>query len=612
MEKFLKTWSLFFLLLFFFFFFQKNIFAKDYQVDYTVEYFLEEKDDKIQSPVSFKISIKNLRSDVYVDQFLLSFPANFVIKDVKAKDDWGEITPQVASDDKTTKISLKFSQPNIGKDSVNNFYLSFYQENLFKINGNVWEVILPTIEKKEDDSYQIIVNLPKNTDKKISIAKPIPTHIFDNRIFWQNPKEKTIYAVFGDEQYYKTALYYHLKNDRPIPIYTDIALPPDTLYQKIYLEKIDPLPNKVFQDEDGNFLARYILKPLEKKSVIFDGVIEVYAKPRLAIRDSINKNIEKQEKYLLRPNPLWQIDKIDESKLFNDLTTPADIYQFVVKKLTYNYSLVNRKKERLGANLALVYPSNAVCTEFTDLFIALAKEKGVLSREIEGYGFTQDEKLRPLTLTADILHAWPEYFDREKNLWVPIDPTWENTSGIDYFSSFDLNHITFVIHGKDPHYPVSAGMYKLENSQDILIKPQSEKPIEKTAIGIELVDFPKKIDDKNFYNLKFNLKNQSNVYLWTTNVSFEGTNINISPKEFVFDNFLPLEKKEIEIKINSAVKNKKEIGLVKLMVDGKKIDQWSILIVPYYYLLGLKIAFLVLALGLIMIVLRLVMRKRKI
>ena len=46
-------------------------------------------------------------------------------------------------------------------NSENNIYLDFLQQNLFKVNGNVWEVILPTVENKEGEGdYTIIVHLP--------------------------------------------------------------------------------------------------------------------------------------------------------------------------------------------------------------------------------------------------------------------------------------------------------------------------------------------------------------------------------------------------------------------------------------------------------------------
>ena len=601
MKKILKTWRLFFLILFFFFFSQKIIWARDYKVDYQVEYFLEEKEGRIESPVSFWIKITNLLSSVYVERFILTFPSSFLVKDFKAKDDWGEITPQIEKLNDTIKVTVKFSNPNIGKDSVNNFYLNFYQDNLFKVNGNIWEVILPTIEKEKEDSYKVIVHLPKESKKKIGLAKPKPTYIFDNQIVWENPKEKTLYAVFGDEQYYKTTLYYHLKNERPYPVYTEIALPPDTLYQKVFIEKIDQKPFYVYQDDDGNFLARYLLKPFEKKVIVFDGVISVYTKPRVEIRDFINKKIKDQSKYLLSSKSFWEISEIEKKINLSSLKTVKDIYDFVVDKLNYNQGLVLKKTERKGANLALSYPNQAVCTEFTDLFVALTREKGIFSREVQGYGFTQDEKLRPLTLTSDILHAWPEYYDDEKKIWVPVDPTWQDTSGIDYFSSFDLNHITFVIHGKDPTYPVSAGMYKLEDSSDIVVKPVSYKPKEEIKIGIKINNLPKKIDDKNFYLVNLVLENQSNVSLFGKKITFESLDVNISPKEFLIESFLPFEKKELKTKVNSYIKNKKKAATFNVLFDGREVFKDQILIVPYYYNLGLKITIGLLFLAILMV-----------
>jgi len=611
MKKFLKIRQLFFLLFFFLFFFQRNIFAKDYRVNYVVEYFLEEKGGKIKSPVSFNIKITNLRSDTYVQSFSLSFPKNFSIHQIKAYDDSGEIQPEITKDSEITRISLKFQQPNIGKDTVNNFSLNFLQDNLFNINGNIWEVILPTIEVDNEDTYKIIVNLPSASEKKISIAKPKPTLISGKKIIWDNPKTKTIYAVFGDIQYYKTSLLYHLENTRPNFVYNDIALPPETLYQKIYLEKLDPKPSLVFQDDDGNFLARYLLKPLEKKKIHFQGVIAVYAQPRTEVKSFIRKHFEKQKRYLLTPDTYWQIDNFDQYEDFKLLKNPFDIYSYVLGKLNYNYSLVFKNKLRLGANGVLKQPNNAVCTEFTDLFIALAREKGIFAREVQGYGFTQDEKLRPLTLSSDILHAWPEYFDEDRGLWIPVDPTWEKTSGIDYFYSFDLNHITFVIHGKNSQYPVSAGMYKLENSRDISIVPISKKPEEKELIKIKATNLPKKINDKDIYEIKFEIVNQGSSYVWGIEINPKSESIKFLTENFFIDSLVPFEKKEIILKISSKIKNQEKKGNMKILINDKEEFNHPILIIPHYYELGLKLAVFILIFALIMIILQLFLKKRR-
>ncbi|MEK7065617.1 MAG: hypothetical protein AAB961_01370, partial [Patescibacteria group bacterium] len=58
-------------------------------------------------------------------------------------------------------------------------------------------------------------------------------------------------------------------------------------------------------------------------------------------------------------------------------------------------------------------------------------------------------------------HSWPEYYDTELGRWIPVDPTWaDTTGGIDYFSKLDFNHIAFAIHGENSEYPYPAGFYR--------------------------------------------------------------------------------------------------------------------------------------------------------
>jgi hypothetical protein len=99
--------------------------------------------------------------------------------------------------------------------------------------------------------------------------------------------------------------------------------------------------------------------------------------------------------------------------------------------------------------------------EFTDVFVAIARAAGIPARQAIGYAYTTNTKLRPLSLVTDVLHAWPEYYDSTLGIWVPIDPTWESTTGgVDYFNKLDFNHIVFAINGIRDDYPYPAGSYR--------------------------------------------------------------------------------------------------------------------------------------------------------
>lgn len=592
---------LFILLLNFYLLFSTKVFAADFKTEYQVEYNLSQSQDNIDSHVEFRIKITNLKKDIYVSQFAISFPNTFSIHNLKAYDDNGYITPKETKDSEKTKLELEFTNPVIGKDSVNTFFLNFDQENLFKINGRVWEVVLPVIENSQDESYKIIVNLPQTTDKKISIAKPLPDNVTANKIIWNNPKTKTIYAVFGESQVYQTELTYHLKNDQIYPIFTEVAFPPETANQKIYLQTISPPPESVRQDEDGNYLGKYFLKPLETKVITYKSLIEIFSKIREDAAPHFRSKIDQQKEYLLTAKKYWQINKVDQ---LNNLTSPQEIYDFVKNRLKYNYDKINTDNKRLGADFVLLNPDQAVCLEFTDLFVGIAREKGIYSREVEGYGFSLDPKLQPLSLSSDILHAWPEYFDTVSGNWISIDPTWENTSGINYFSSFDLNHITFVIHGKNPEYPFAAGMYKLENSRDILIKPTTEVPVEKKEIVIEGIDFPTTISDQKPNSGKFIVKNIGSSYLWEIPVNIKGENIKLEKNNHIIPVLAPYEKKSISFNYSSQEKNKKTQGAIIVKVLDKQLIEQKVKIIPKIYTLIMNIFLIVLGLSVIYLIYR--------
>ncbi len=608
MRLLLKYFFLLLLSSFIFYQISNPVLAADFKTDYQVEYNLSQSQNDLSSHVSFKIKIVNLRSEVFVSKFAISFPNTFSISNLKTSDDNGYITPKIISDGDKTKIELEFSNPAVGKDSENTFFLNFDQANLFKINGKIWEVVLPVIENTQNESYKVIVNLPETTNKKISIAKPNPDSVTGNKIIWNDPHTKTIYAVFGDSQAYQTELSYHLKNDQIYPVFTEVAFPPETANQKFFLESINPPPESVRLDEDGNYLGKYFLKPLEAKTIVYKSVIEVYSKTREDSTPYFRSLINSQKHYLLTEKKYWQIAKVEKIK---DVNSPKEIYDFVTSNLKYNYNKINSNNKRLGADVVLLNPDQAVCMEFTDLFIAIAREKGIYSREIQGYGFSLDQKLQPLSLSSDILHAWPEYYDIKTENWIAVDPTWENTSGIDYFSSFDLNHIVFVIHGKNSDYPLAAGTYKVENSRDVLVKPTVDSPVERKEIVIEGIDISTTISDNKSYKGKFILKNSGSSYLWQIPINIGSKNIIIKNNRFMIPILAPYEKKTISFDYLAKDKNKKVQGELTIEVLDKQLLRQGIIIVPAIYSLIIKIFVALLGLSVIFLIYRAVTKIKR-
>ena len=585
-------------------------YAQDYKADYQVDYYLTENGNELNAKAIFNIRITNYRADIYVNKFGISFPKSFPVQNLKAYDDKAELIPKVLSDESNTRIDLEFSDPNTGKNSVNNFKLEFNQSNLFKINGSVWEVILPTIESDQREAYIVTVHLPASSTKKITIAKPKPTIVTDNTITWDNPRTRTIYAVFGSEQLYDLELTYNLENPKLYPVYTEITIPPETVYQKIFFQSLAPMPVNVYLDDDGNYLARYNLKPKEKKKVIFKGIAQLSVNPREDVRPYFRSVFGQQKKYLLNKDPNWDVN-IKKLNQLTNLKTVNDIYYYSVKKLSYNYKKLTEKITRLGADKVLDNPTLAVCMEFTDLFIALAREKGVYSREIQGYGFSNDPQLRPLSLISDVLHSWPEYFDDKSQIWISVDPTWENTSGIDYFNSFDLNHIAFAIHGKKSTEPLPAGMFKIENSRDVIVKATSQKPQPISELLIVSTNVPKTIIDNKQAKAKFTIQNTGNMALYNETLQIQSQDMSFSPSVIKIPVIIPYEKKELQAVFISKLKNRQKSGLITVTRDKEIIGSYTVNIIPYYYSLSLKIAFLVSILFVLIFLIKFLKKSRR-
>ena len=198
----------------------------------------------------------------------------------------------------------------------------------------------------------------------------------------------------------------------------------------------------------------------------------------------------------IQPAKYWEANNRHIQELAKVYTTPREIYDYVVQTLTYDYKRATQIPIRKGAAQALETPNNAICMEFTDLFIAIARAAGIPAREAVGYAHTTNARLRPLSFVSDVLHAWPEYYDEGRQIWIPVDPTWaDTTGGVNYFDKLDFNHIVFSYHGKSSEYPFPAGFYKKagENSKDVSVSFAKLLPREGTPALEVTYNVPSKV-----------------------------------------------------------------------------------------------------------------------
>lgn len=430
--------------------------------------------------VLHEVRLTNLTPLLFVSEYTMTI-GGVGITNIRAIDDSGTLPVKRSSTQTGTTIQVNLeSRPQLGIGRTKTLTIKYTSPDIATIVGKILEVNIPSLQDANAlSSSQVTVEVPVLFGKPTRVSPGVdsmeetPESII---LGFTNAKNGGISAIFGNSQSFSVRLSYVLTNATDNATHRTITLVPDTAYQRVTVRSLSLPPVQVTSDNDGNWLAEYEVRAQSELRVTADLMVETFMEPTIPVP------IGHPEEYL-QPAPFWDVDDEQIRSLARSLQTPSSIFQYVTTHLAYSYTRVNQAPDRRGALAALANPSDALCTEFTDLFIALSRAAGIPARELNGFAYSENPKLRPLSLTKDILHAWPEYWDGNNARWIPVDPTWANTAGgVDYFSKLDFNHIVFAIHGTSSTEPLSAGFFA---SEDV-----SEKTVFVTPVTAQLSEQP--------------------------------------------------------------------------------------------------------------------------
>ncbi len=465
----LKKLTTVLLILYCFISIENKIFAQDeFTTTLTSEYTIDVTGGTL---VKQKFQLKNNKSNIYAKQYAVEVSSGEV-KNIHVYDANGTLETNITHTTNKTSIGITFPDKLVGKNKTRTFTVEYQNPDVAILTGQVLEASIPKLAEPESfQQYSVILKVPSRFGKP-SITYPAnytlgqtPEHTV---LTYTEQGERGISAIFGEQQTFSLDLTYHLQNPTSNNGLIQIALPPDTQHQKILFTDIQPRPEEITADQDGNWIATFLLESEQTQTVNVQGFATTHLQPVYDIP------ITQPNKQLIQPQNYWKLETQTDNI---DISTPKKIYDFVTDTLEYNYqrieTLDTEKTSRLGAQKALEQPLNALCTEYTDLFIALARKNNIPSRRLTGFAYTQNNTLRPLSLVKDVLHAWPEYYDETTKRWKPVDPTWgDTTGGVDFFSHLDFNHIVFAINGHTSDKPYPAGVYKLpeQDTKDVHVE----------------------------------------------------------------------------------------------------------------------------------------------
>lgn len=447
---------------------QAASFPADYDVTYTVG------EDGI-THVEERITITNETTDQYPSQYTLALE-NISIENVSASDAKGDMRIETEPRGEFTLITAHFNEVATGKGTILPWTLRYTTDKIATKTGHIWDVTVPQIQRDDRiKNYRITLTVPASLGT-LDYSDPFPVKYERNEQtrqlvyeFGEGSSVIGVSAAFGIFQLVDVSLVYHLHNPKSFTALTEIALPPSHApYQKVFVNALEPNPNGFRYDADGNVFAQYRLRPKENLDVLFTGQVLI---KQLTLGEDGASSTEPNITIYTRKDEYWETDdqgviqaaeEIRASSKEDSISLARGVYEYVTRTLSYDERRLTDDTllERKGAALALTEPNNAICTDYTDLTIALMRKLGVPAREVNGFAFTGEDELPTIN---DVLHAWVQVYLPEHG-WVNIDPTWGSTSGQNYFDRFDTRHVVFSIRGEDSQYPYPAGSYKLPDT----------------------------------------------------------------------------------------------------------------------------------------------------
>ncbi len=517
--------------------------------------------DNGQARVAHNITLTNLTKDYFASEYSITTGSDKVT-DVSGTDGLGSLSISTKAQESSTVLIAKLNQQIVGQGKSVNFKINYTIDSLALKRGKVWEINVPQIVTNENlSSYKLSLSVPKSfgpLGKMSPLAdQTSETLAATNYVFTKN-SISGINANFGEFQLFSFTLKYRYKNKNVYPAKGKITLPPDTEYQALYYQSLDPRPTVMSVDPSGNYIAEYSIKGGSNLEVIAKGLVKIFdsetsvQKPKNWTEADL-KLFVKSDKYIDSENQQIQ-------KKAKELKNIEEIYNYVTTTLKYDYSrLQSNSLGRRGSLNAFNQPEKSICTDFSDLFVALARAKGIPARGVVGFAYTDNTNLRPTKIEGlvdtTVLHAWPEYYDKEKGRWIQVDPTWGSTTGgLDYFTKLDTNHFVFAINGVSSEEPLPAGAYKTSPSQTDDVKVEFSNEEVKFAAEPKIIYNKEKVVSGFPSRGKVTIENQTGRAVFSSKLAITSDNSTlgiIEPKEKDLGIILPFEKRSFDLRVRS-------------------------------------------------------------
>ena len=178
-------------------------------------------------------------------------------------------------------------------------------------------------------------------------------------------------------------------------------------------------------DFEDNTWVRVHVRKLEYRENVKVGYYTVLRLKQDILQESETLKIVQadKERIYLKSEPHIEYDHPDIVRVCRKIdNTSKTIREFIINSVRWIHTNIKYKvlNDEQGAKFA-IEKRYGDCTEFSALFVALCRCRGIPSRLVGGYGYSATKGVwEP--------HAWAECYLNEK--WITIEPTWRTHIGI--------------------------------------------------------------------------------------------------------------------------------------------------------------------------------------
>lgn len=345
------------------------------------------------------------------------------------------------------------------------------------------------------DSYEVIFKTPTKDSISIFFDKNVKYSFTINRVFNNTTEDQ-------DQTF-------------------ELLVPLDDDSQLVLWENIDPLPNSAIQDDDGNYIFKYYVKPNETITVKIAGYI---------LKESSSEKEVPQQDYLSNSTGMWKIEDSGEIKrvgnfikekglnidpLMKDINNLNNSEKELFYKYLYQYVLyrLDTPKDaplgidnsaRQGINEILKNSAKSSSMDYADFYIALLRNYSIPSKMVLGYVANIAN-----STTDGFYHYWVEYFDQKKQKWVSADPFLDEYLGNNLYGAELNDHISILKRGKSPMAPTLTFYEK----NDFILKLDNDTNVEKKFSISSSLDFDTYDITKKYAKAYITTSNSGNVVI---------------------------------------------------------------------------------------------------